>query len=106
MLTQDGAVLCWHRGLRTTGFNGSAPESKRLELMVEKLLALLISASRGTDSRAGTETNHLRLEKSLRMERLSQLIGGEKGLISVGSAVSRYVSPSMCVFGCSGFPED
>lgn len=40
------------------------------------------------------------------MERLSQLIGGEKGLISVGSAVSRYVSPSMCVFGCSGFPED
>lgn len=46
MLTQEGAVLRWHRGLRTTGFNGSAPESKRLELRVEKLLALLISASR------------------------------------------------------------
>lgn len=60
------------------------PESKRLELMVEKLLALLISASRETDRRARTETNHLRFEESFRTERLSQLIGGEKGLISVG----------------------
>lgn len=61
------------------------------------------------DSRGGTEMNHLRLEKSFRMVRLSKLIGGEKGLISAGSAVSWY-SLSACLKrkknNSLGFSED
>lgn len=49
------------------------------------------------DSWRGAETNHLRFEKSFRTEQLFKLIGGENGLISAGSAVSRYFSLSVCL---------
>lgn len=98
MLTHEGAVLCWHRGLRTTGFNASAPESKRLELMVEKPLALLISASREQTRGQGRR----RITCGLR-NHLEWSGGGGGGLISVGSAVSvcftEYVCARACVFG-------
>lgn len=48
-------------------------------------------------SRGETETNHPRFWKSFRTDDLPKLIGGEKGLIFVGSAATDALSVFICV---------
>lgn len=51
-------------------------------------------------SRGETETDHLRFWKSFRTDRLSKLIGGEKGLIfdrsTASDSLSLFLSASVC----------
>lgn len=81
----------WGRDIHTSAFNDCAG--------VQAIRAHLRQAACPFDlwilqmkSRGETETNHLRFWKSFRMDWLSKLIGGEKGLIFGGSTVSNSLS--------------
>lgn len=89
----ERAVFSWHwgRDIHTTVFNDFAG--------VQAIRAHLRQAVCPFDLwilkmklRGETETNHLRFWKSFRMDWLSKLIGGEKGLIFLRCTVSDSLS--------------
>lgn len=107
--TFERTLFSWHwgRDIHTTVFNDRAG--------VQALRAHLGGAGGPFDlwilqmkSRGETETNHLRFWKSFRMDWLSILIGGEKGLIFAGAVQLQIpyllVCASVCVCVCMGFP--